>query len=116
MKKTISILLAVLVVAISLCGCEALNEKRIVGTWTAETSVFGVVTETEYTFNEDGTGTMSTVLGIGIAINYTIDDDKIMINTDTPTLQMSTNYTYEFVDDTLVLTDSDGAQTILKKS
>ncbi len=119
MKKALSILVALLVVVIGLSGCaglnESMNERMIIGTWTAKNNVFGVVTETEYTFNEDGTGSMSTVLGIGIATTYTIDEDSITINTDTPGLQMNYTYTYEFVDGDLVLTGSDGTQTILSK-
>ncbi len=120
MKKIISVLVAVLIVAISLSGCaevnEKLNEKLIIGTWTAQNNVLGVVTESKYTFNEDGTGSMSTVLGIEIAITYTITEDALTINTDTPGFQMNYNYTYEFSDGNLTLTDSEGAQTVLRKS
>lgn len=117
MKKILSAFVALLVIIIGLSGCtDALGEQLIIGTWSTQTNILGVVTETEYTFNEDGTGSMSTVLGIGIATTYTIDEDKIIIITDTPTLQKTFTYTYEFVEDTLVLTDSDGSQTVLNKS
>lgn len=116
-KKFSVVFIILFAIVISLSGCtDALGEQLIIGTWSTQTNILGVVTETEYTFNEDGTGSMSTVLGIGIATTYTIDEDKIIIITDTPTLQKTFTYTYEFVEDTLVLTDSDGSQTILTKS
>ncbi len=115
MKKLISVIL-ICICILSFTACQALSEKMIVGTWKTQTDILGIVTESEYIFNEDGTGTMSTVLGIGIAMKYTVGDDSITIVTDTPALQKTFVYTYEFDADTLILTDDKGDSITLTKS
>ena len=116
MKKFLCVALAFIVMAVSLAGCAALTEKAIIGTWTSQTTVLGVVAETEYTFNEDGTGSLSTGgLGIGIAMNYTINEDKLTITTNTLGVQITTEYTFELDGDSLILTDKDGSVTTLTK-
>ncbi|MBR2867828.1 MAG: hypothetical protein IKB88_02020 [Clostridia bacterium] len=113
MKKVLSVVIAVCVLIVSFAGCTAISEKLIVGEWTANTSILGVSTKTTYLFNEDGTGSISTVMGIEIAVDYTIDEETLIIITDTPALQKTFKYTYEFEDDTLVLTDTDGVRLVL---
>ncbi len=116
MKKFLTVTIAVIMIAVTLFGCtDVMAEKMIVGTWTAETNILGVVAETEYSFYEDGTGSMTTMLGIGIAIDYTIDEEKIIITTDTPTIQKTDIYTYEFVEDQLILTSDDVKIVLTKK-
>lgn len=115
MKKFLSLFI-VAVLIFGLSGCfGSLNEKLIVGTWIAKKNVLGLVSETEYVFNEDGTGSMSTVLGIKVATTYTIDEDTLSIVTDAASLRKTYVYKYDFVDDSLVLTDSEGIETILYK-
>lgn len=116
MKKIVCAVVALCLVLGCLCSCQgALSEKLIVGEWTSKTNVMGVVTETTYTFNEDKTGSIKGLLGIELATTYTIDDTHLVVVTDTPTLQKTFNYTYEFDGDKLILVDSDGTQTIFTK-
>lgn len=113
MKKVLGIFIAVCILVVSFAGCAAISEKLIVGEWTANTSILGISTETTYVFNEDGTGSLSTVMGIEIAIDYTIDEENLIIITDTPALQKTFKYVYEFEEDNLVLTDADGVRLVL---
>lgn len=110
MKKVLSIILTACLLVALFSGCGvSMSENMIVGTWTAQVKTAGVVTENEYTFYEDGTGVMTTVFDIGIAINYVIDDTTLTITTDTPALQKTSVYTYEFDGtDVLILTDENG--------
>ena len=109
MKKILSVIISICLLTIIFTGCGTeLVENMIIGTWSTQTKTIGVVTEIEYTFNEDGTGVMTSVLGIGIATKYMIDEDKLTIITDTPAIQKTFVYTYEFDGDNMILTESDG--------
>ena len=115
MRKLLCFLIAPILL-ISLGGCfGTYNEKLVVGTWIAKKNTIGLISETEYIFNEDGTGSMSTILDIKVAITYKIDEENLTIVTDTPTLKKTYVYTYDFVDDTLILTDQEGNKIILYK-
>lgn len=109
MKKLLScvILVCMLITMFTGCGSE-ISEKMIVGTWTTQVKTAGVVTEHEYTFNEDGTGVMTGALGFGIAIKYVLDENTLTIITDTPAIQKTYVYIYEFDGDNMILTESNG--------
>lgn len=92
MKRAIAALL-VMVLVLTLCSCAS-PEKAIVGTWKSQNTVLGVVTETKYVFNEDGTGTMTNIIDIGFT--YAFVDEKLVITTETLGIQSSTEYTYQF--------------------
>lgn len=116
MKKIVCAVVALCLVLGCLCSCQGvLSEKMIVGEWTSKTNIMGVVTETSYTFNEDKTGSIGGLLGVELAMTYTIDDSQLVIVSDTPLLQKTFNYTYEFDGDKLILVDSNGTQTTLTK-
>lgn len=69
--KNVTILMAVLMLSLSVVAC---GKKSIVGTWKMEQN--GV--NTEYTFNEDGSGKIK--MGeISIDMKYTLDNDKLVI-------------------------------------
>ena len=99
MKKVFAFLLAVLMVA-GLCACSP--EKSIVGSWKHQTTVLGVVTETVYTFNEDGTGKISSV--VDVSFTYEFSDDKLLITTSTLGIKNTEEYSYEFSGSKLALT------------
>lgn len=101
MRKILTGLL-VFVIVISLCACVA-PEKVIVGTWKSQTTVLGIVTETKYTFNEDGTGTKSNV--IDVSFTYSFEDDKLVITTSTLGIENTDKYAFEFKGDSLTLTN-----------
>ena len=100
MRKFIACLLLVVMV-FALCSCAA-PEKSIVGTWKNQTTVLGVVTETTYTFNEDGTGTKSNVLDINFT--YSFEEEKLLITTSTLGIENTEKYSFDFNGDKLVLT------------
>ena len=100
MKKCLAFILVV-VMMLSLCACST-PEKAIVGKWKSNNTVLGVVTETTYTFNEDGTGTKSNVLDVEFTYSFT--EDKLVITTVTLGIESSAEYTFEFSGDKLVLT------------
>ncbi len=112
MKKIIAIVLvAVLFVGIMLTSCSA--EKSIIGTWKSQNSIAGIVTETTYVFNEDGTGTRKTVLDI--KFTYEFVEDKLNITTETLGVEFVEEYTYDFSSsNTLTLTDEKGTITLNK--
>ncbi|MBR2043038.1 MAG: hypothetical protein IJ946_01725 [Clostridia bacterium] len=109
MKKFLAIFLSVLIV-FGVCACSA--EKSIIGTWKYQTTVLGVVTETSYTFNEDGTGKVSTVLDV--AFTYKFENDKLCLTITTFGIENTEEYDYEFKGNSLILTDSDGSITLEK--
>ncbi len=116
--KLIAIVAAVLFV---LAACSA--QDRIVGTWKSQTTVLGVVTEQEYVFNEDGTGSTPGILGIPAAMTYTIDGNSLVVKNavldaaeEIVGKDLSTTYTVEFGIDTLTLIDKDGEEIKLTKS
>lgn len=115
MKKVISLVMVAVIAIFSFCGCDTIAEAVIVGTWTSQASILGVVAETEYVFNEDGTGSISAVLDVGVAITYTIEEDTLTIVTDTPILQKTFKYTYELDGSDLILTDESGKTFTLTK-
>lgn len=115
MKKVISLILVAVIAVCALSGCAAIAEAVIVGTWTSQTSILGVAAETEYVFNEDGTGSISAIIDVGVAIKYTIEEDTLTIVTDTPILQKTFKYTYELDGDNLILTDDSGNTITLTK-
>ena len=99
MKRIIAFLLVVFT-ALSLFACAG-PEKAIVGTWSHQSSVLGVVTEITYTFNEDGTGTKSNV--IDIDFTYSFSDDKLLITTSTLGIENTEEFFYELSANKLVL-------------
>ena len=111
MKKAVSIVLAAVLLVCVLTSCGA---GKLVGTWTRQYTVLGIVTEDKLVFNEDGTGTMTTVLGIDMNMTYTAQDGKLVITFDTLGIETNVEYTYEFDKGNLLLT-SDGETLVFEK-
>lgn len=116
MKKVISVLVILCLALTVFTACAPKPEKAIVGTWKGQVTLLGVSSNVEYTFNENGSGVMTSAIGVGIAMNYTIDETSLTVTTDTPLLQKTYTYTYAFDSDTLTLTDSDGTMTLTKET
>lgn len=98
MKKTLCIILAVMLIAVSLCACG--NENRIIGSWSGTTDGIPIT----MTFDKDGSGIMSfsdsfsanaftykiegstitaiAVDGSAIIFKYSIDGDTLTLTTD----------------------------------
>ncbi len=110
MRKFVAFLLTVVMV-LGLCSCLA--EKSIVGTWKSQTTVLGVVTETEYTFNEDGTGKRSNVLAMDFTYSFT-EDKKLVMKFSALGIETTEEYTYDFTGSKLVLTGDKETITLEK--
>lgn len=115
MKKVMSVVLVVLCVLTLFSGC-ANPEKKIIGTWNGEENVLGVVAKYSFTFNEDGTGSMTAALDIGVAMTYTIEDDKLNITTSILGINNTKTYTYAFEGDQLLLTEGDTTIMLTKQA
>ena len=121
--KIISLLVALLMLVTALAACSP--KMMIKGTWVKQDSVLGIVTETTYVFNEDGTGSMSTVLGIDIPMTYTIDSSKLTVKIDTIDvaedvleqlgIDYSIEYSYSIVGNKLTLSDGKKDMVFTKK-
>ncbi len=113
MKKAMTLAIVAILAFCVLTACSA--ESRIVGKWTASTTILGVTTELEYEFLDDGTGTR----GVGpaaVPFTWHFADDKLVISTNVLITDISESYTFEFTFDgktcTLV---KDGNVTTLTK-
>ena len=110
MKKTLSIILAVLIIAVSLCACGA-GSNSIVGSWTGTNEGISIT----MSFEKDGTGVMSALGGLasekftykteGSTLTITEGDDD---DVDTETFE------YSIDGDTLTL-KADGETLTLTK-
>ena len=110
MKRILSILLLV-AITISLFACS-LPEISIMGTWKHTSTVLGVVTESTYTFNEDGTGKISGVLDI--EFTYAFSKEELFITTSTLGIENTEKYAFEFKEDKLVLTSGKKTLELVK--
>lgn len=99
--RKIAALVLVVVMVFMLSACLA-PKLAIVGTWKSEETVLGVVTQTSYTFNEDGTGEMTGVLTV--PFTYIFTEDKLCITTKVIGIENTTSYTYQFSGKKLTLT------------
>ena len=124
MKKVLSIVMVVCLVATLFAGCSALttgiNESKIVGTWegTVETGIFGTSVDVTYTFEEDGVGEMpllDSFLNASVDFTYTIEEDVLTIDVDTSFYSDTFVYTMAFEGDNLILTDAEGEAITLTK-
>ena len=113
MKKVISCILVLVCVLTVLTACGN-SPRRLIGTWTGETSVLGVVAKYSFTFNEDGTGSMTAALDIGVATTYTVDGDQLSITYSVLGIGTTKTYTFSFEGDNLILNDGSVAIVLTK--
>ena len=104
-KRTVC-LVAALVMVMSLVAC---GDSGIVGTWSVAQD--GI--EVTYTFNSDGTGSM-TVLGIPVDMKYTTSGDTLKITVSFFGQEDTQEMTYKVDGNKLTLTD-DGESVVLTK-
>lgn len=116
-KKIGAIALITVMLFTMLAGCSS-YEKQIVGVWKSQKTTLGIVTETVYTFNEDGTGNTSGVLGLNLDMTYVITDSTITITyaSDVIDIQSQKIFTYTLKKDTLVLTEGSESTTFTKQA
>ncbi|MBE7000540.1 MAG: hypothetical protein IJF34_06600 [Clostridia bacterium] len=110
MKKLIlPLIVALLVLALASCTLGG-----VVGSWKSETEILGFSAETVYTFEKDGNGRYSTLLGVDVDFTYTLEDGILTITTHALGLSNSTEYECSRDGDTLTLT-KDGTSVTLTK-
>lgn len=106
MKKTLCIILAVMLLAVSLCACGGSNS--IVGSWSGTTEGIAVT----MTFEDDGSGVMSALGGLASEeFTYTIEGDTIAVKTGDDDAEV---FDYTIDGDTLTLTAEDEVLTLTK--
>ncbi len=115
MKKAISLVLIFVLVLAAFASCGS-PEKKLIGTWKGDVELLGVTTSYEYTFNEDGTGKMTGVLGsTGVAFDYSIGEDgKLNVTTKLLGVESTKTYTYTVEKNTLTLTEGETVITLTK--
>ena len=118
MKKTISIVLVLVLALTALAGCGA-KKNLIIGTWSyQQTTILNVVTERTYTFREDGTGSAPALDGImNVDMTYTLAGDQLTINRGEilDSLTGAEVYTVKFSGNKMTLTAADGSVIELTK-
>ena len=114
MKKTVAVAL-VFVMMLALCSCAAvMPEKAIVGSWRCNTTILGVVTETVYTFYEDGTGVRSNAVNVDFTYSFG-EENALTITASAFGFENTEEYTFEFDGSkTLILTGEDNILTLEK--
>lgn len=106
MKKSICIILAVLMLAVSLCACG--SGSSIEGSWTGSAEGVSVT----FKFEKDGNGTMSVLGGLASeSFSYTIADGKLTMTTEDEDTDV---FDYSIDGDTLTLTAEDEVLTLTR--
>ncbi len=105
MKAKISVLLiaVLLVCSLGLAACSA--EDKIIGTWTSQQTTLGVVTESSIVFNEDGTGSVSGLLGLTGNMTYVINENILTVTYNIFGVESTKSYIFEIKGDALRLTE-----------
>ncbi len=107
MKKTLCIILAVMLIAVSLCACGGSNS--IVGSWSGTTEGIAVT----MTFEKDGSGVLSALGGLATEkFTYTTEGSTLTVTTSDDDKEV---YEYSLEGDTLSLT-MDGETLTLTKN
>ena len=112
MRRSISIVFICLVVVMLICllsACDA--NKKFVGTWkqdeTGETLVLA----------NDGTGSISVSgeYDISGSVTWSVENDKIFLSVSLCGMSETQEYTYKFSGDTMILTNTEGEETVYRK-
>lgn len=104
MKKTLTMVVSILLIAVLLVGCSA--EKKIIGSWEGE---FDGMKGT-FTFEKDGKGEISAE-GISIDFDYEIDGKKLKIEL----FGEEGECEFKVSGSKLTLIGEDGEESVLKK-
>lgn len=108
MKKILSVVLILVIAVTVFASCQS-PEESIVGTWTYNETVLGIVTERTYVFNADHTGTApGEITGdlIPLEMRWSIYEQQLSI--EKPLGSNPHTYTFDVSGDTLTLTKADG--------
>lgn len=117
MKKAISLVLVLILIAGAFAGCAITMQQKLIGTWVGSKDLMILEAKYTYTFNEDGTGKLSTPgLDLGVSMNYTLDGDQLTITYSVLGISKSDTYTVEFDGDNLLLTTGGDTITLTREA
>ncbi len=110
MKRLIISITAVMVM-LSFVACGSGKKSELVGSWTGNNGGY----EVTFTFNEDGTGSMS-ISGIQLSISYSVDGETLTVNKTVLDGTQTEDYTYKLSNKgkTLTLTSASGETELTK--
>ena len=107
MKAKISVILVAVILVCTLAFAACSAQDKIVGTWTSQQTTLGIVTESTMTFNEDGTGIASGILGLTGNMMYVINENILTVTYDIFGVATTKNYSFTIKGDTLTIVDGD---------
>lgn len=116
MKKVLCLSLVVLVLVTAFAACTPV-EEQILGKWTYNETILGVVTERTYVFNADGTGTApGEITGdlIPLEMRWSIYENRLSI--EKPLGKDPISYEFTIKGDTLTLVKVDGTTIVLTRA
>lgn len=116
MKKVLCLSLVLLVLVTAFAACTPV-EEQILGKWTYNETILGVVTERTYVFNADGTGTAPGELTgdlIPLEMKWSIYEDQLTIEKSISKDPIS--YKFTIKGDTLTLTKADGSTITMTRA
>lgn len=117
MKKALSVALILVVLVTALASCGVPVEEKLVGKWTYNETILGIVTEKTFVFNADGTGTApGDITGdlIPLEMKWTVTEDIITVTKNVSNDPIS--YKFVLKGDTLTLTKADGTILTLTRA
>lgn len=107
MKKTLCVILAVMLLAVSLCACGT-GSNSIVGSWSGTTEGIAIT----MSFEKDGSGVLSALGGLATEkFTYTTEGSALTVTTADDDKEV---YEYSLDGDTLSLTMDDETITLTK--
>ncbi len=119
-KKTKIIIIAVILGIVAVIGAAISSAfgttQQFVGTWY-EIDEYGEEVyngETVY-FASDGTGSVDIGSGPSGSLKWSVEDGKLIVTVSMCGMTQTSEASYEFSGDTLILTDEEGEQTFYRK-
>ena len=117
MKKALSVALILVVLVTALASCGVPVSEKLVGKWTYNETILGIVTEKTFVFNADGTGTApGDIMGdlLPLEMKWTVTEDILTVTKDVSNDPVS--YKFVLKGDTLTLTKADGTILTLTRA
>lgn len=109
MKKTMRIVSLCLITVMALmlfAGCSSSEEKKFIGTWY-ELDEDGNKTGTTLVLAKNGEGSLSED-GFNGSVKWSVDKDKLFVTATICGMTRTSECTYEFSGDRVILTNTDG--------
>ncbi len=109
--KRLIICITAMMIMLSFVACGSSKKSELLGSWTGNNGGY----EVTFTFNEDGTGSMS-ISGIQLSISYSVDGETLTVNKTVLDGTQTEDYTYKLSNKgkTLTLTSASGETELTK--